>query len=56
MTEQHVSCPQCGGGNLYLGIPEVEGRPVLCYDCNEVSFIERVVSTVSGLLGLSAHF
>jgi len=41
LKSQIVRCPKCGSSNVFLGIPENDGMPVLCYDCKEVTFVKK---------------
>jgi hypothetical protein len=41
LKSQIVRCQKCGSSNVFLGVPENDGIPVLCYDCKEVTFVKK---------------
>ena len=36
-----IRCPVCGSFNIYLGIAEIDGVPILCYQCDKTSFVKE---------------
>jgi len=41
LKTQIIRCPKCGSSNVFLGVPENDGIPVLCYGCKKVTFVKK---------------